>query len=191
MLASTLLSGAPSTQSPFVPAKTEQQGPQAGNEILLTGMSRIGDRILVCVQDATGKSRWIPEGEKSEGIEVLTCNYEAGTVSVLVEGKPRTLVLRKAAIKKGEKPPPTPTSPASSPAQSPQANASAGSPPAPGPEGAEAPPPRPPETTEEKEHEARMMVSDFLEMSLRQRKAYEAEKRRVEGAAKNAPESKK
>ena len=133
-------------------------------------------------------------GSESEGIEVLSCDYDNNRATVKIHGETRVLYLRKAVTSKGTFSPGT--GKAATVAQNrPQVDGPGGPPPDGGePGGPPDMPPGPvdaskikaPVTREEKETEARMLVSDMLDISMRQRKAYEAAKKKAAEEAKAA-----
>lgn len=173
-----------SSDSPFLAAPTAdaQAGPQ---DLQLTGLTCIGDVSSVCLVESGKKGKWIAVGSSEGGIEVISCNLEANTATVRQAGNTRILKLRqpmKAAAAKGAAPggpnaqpqPPLPQGIAQAPANRPIPQPLPGDPPPDiGPAGGQLPPIVPVTTREDQEREARMLVSDLMEIGMRQRKAYE------------------
>ena len=157
--------------SPFLPpgkAQTTAEPPSADN-LQLAGISVIGKKSFVSLYiPSTQRSRWIAVGTSVEGLEVLSCDPVAEQALVRVQGQTKLLTLRKAIVGSGTQPAPLASgvSPAAAPSSS---------------------QPAPPLTVQqEQEREARMLVSDLLDIGLQQRKAYEELQRKAtaEEAAK-------
>ncbi len=174
----TLCQAAPvSEESPFLPAPTK--GAVVGNAgpLQLSCITIISAKTYVCLTEtSTKKSRWLAVGAKVDAIEVVSCSPEKNEAVVRVNGESQTLTLRKADLSK-----------ASYSISSSNAPGSVSGAPAQPAEKADdiAAKLTPLVTREEKEREARMLVSDLLDISMRQRKAYEeARKKADEEAAK-------
>lgn len=184
-----------SFDSPFTAAPNTATSVEADQELQLTGIANIAGKSCVCIKEATKKGRWIEVGTSEAGIEVLSCDLEKSQAEVRTKGTNRLLVLKKPSLKNGV---PTPLShTARNPQRGPQDLASRGlveqQPPLPpppllpassddapadiGPAGGKLPPIVPLTSKEEEEREARMLVSDLMEIGMRQRKAYEEQKR--------------
>lgn len=153
-----------SSESPFMPAggpaPTAAAAP--GNQELV-GMITTGKQILVGIADRTSrKSQWIPVGRTVDGVEVVSCDPKQDRAVIRVNGETKTLVLRAA---------PAPGAPAVTVAALPQ----------PVPGATPSPTPSAPTTKQaEQEREARMLVSDLLEIGIQQRKAYEEAQRKAQ-----------
>ena len=171
--------------------------------IEFAGVSSIGKKTDLIFYDMTAKkSHWISPGETKEGISVLNYDERRDEAVVKINGVQKTLALRKVAPPGGavrgvpnlpggfnnpspaalpppvsaQLPVPTGTVVASNNAVDPAANQ-----PAP-PAGS------PAEIQKKQETEARMLVSDLLEIGMAQRRAYEeAQRKAAEGNAQNAP----
>lgn len=180
--------------SPFIP----KGGPKVVNAPVETlefaGVSTLGKRTDLVIHDKVAKkSRWIGLGETLDGITVL--NYDARLEQVVVRanGTEKVLSLRKASgpvnaplpvvapgppIPRQPEPdatPLTPTAPMLMPAGQPAAATAQDL-------------PRPTPTVQARqEEEARMLVSDLLEIGMAQRKAYEEAQKR--GSGQKAPGS--
>jgi hypothetical protein len=186
-------------QSPFA-SPAAPGAPTAANETIeFAGVSLVGKRTdLIFYDKSVKKSHWIAEGESKEGISVLKYDARREQAVVKVNGVEKTLSLRKgggpvnapatavAPMPVGfNNPALTPSAPpaiapapaiASMPAPMPTAPAQ---PAAAKPEG-----PVTPETQQKQETEARMLVSDLLEIGMAQRRAYEeAQRKAAEGNA--------
>jgi hypothetical protein len=189
--------------SPFMPAGNAAGPAVAANETLeFAGVSAVGKRTdLIFYDKTTKKSHWIGVGETKEGISVVSYDSRREQVVVKVNGTEKTLSLRKgtgpvnAPITAGVAPMPTgfnvaPAEPAVAPPLPPQAVSPATAPaPATTPaQPAPAPAPGTAEGQAKAETEARMLVSDLLEIGMAQRKAYEeAQKRATQGG--NTPQA--
>lgn len=175
-------------------------GPSAStaavNETIeFAGVSSVGKRTDLIFYDKTAKkSHWIAQGETKEGISVLNYDDRRDEAVVKINGVQKTLALRKVAspagvargvptLPGGFNTPlpaalpapvsaqlPVPTATVVSNNADPTANQPA---PAPG---------SPAEVQKKQETEARMLVSDLLEIGMAQRRAYEeAQRKAAEG----------
>ena len=157
-------------ESPFLPAGAAAATPGASATLQLAGISVIEPKTYVLLVDtpSTGKSRsrWLAVGTKADDLEVLSCDVDKNEAVVRVGSDLRTLALRKPAASNAG------TVPAAYAAQSPPL-------PLVSPAGGAMPQVAPLVTREEKEREARMLVSDLLEIGMRQRKAYEEAQRQA------------
>lgn len=165
-------------ESPFLAGPgMERSTGKTVEAIQLSGITAIGSRNYACIADNARKSsRWLSAGGRWENIELISCDSQSNEAVVRVGGELRKLSLRKASTGKA-------------PSQGPQL-ASAPRPPAPPPTAPQQQPPPPqPEvkqtakTNEDKEREARMFVSDMLEISMKQRKSYEEARKKAEQEA--------
>ena len=185
--------------SPFL-ANTETAGPAAAQgDLQLSGITTIGGETSVCLVDSTQKkSFWVAVGSSERGIEVLSCSPSENRAVVRVRGETRTLVLRSPSKTSGKQAPGTAAALAPQPRPAvpqlpppvlagppPPVQPAAGTIPATdiGPAGGQLPPVIPLTTREEQEREARMLVSDLMEIGMRQRKAYEEAQRAAKGGA--------
>lgn len=195
--------------SPFTPAGGPGGVTVSPDELYeFAGVSTIGkDTTVNIFQKSIKKGRWIPVGAKVDGITVA--RYDAARDQVVIRidgGAEKVLALRKPSASAGKPgaimPTPalpvgftmTPTQNAPLPAPAPAAvplvapdpttsNAAAT---ATAPATAAPPPPPPaPGTVAHQEQEARMLVSDLLEIGMAQRKAYE--EAQAKAAQTNAP----
>lgn len=193
--------------SPFMPAAAESSAAQPTDRIEFAGVSAVGKKIDVIFFDKGAKKNiWVPVGETKDGISVISYDERRDQVTVKFDGTQKVLPLRKvtkAVSTAGRSvtplpapagfnvPAPLPTVlPAAgsvattTPAASAPAEAAAATAPA------TPPPPATPEAqaTAKAETEARMLVSDLLEIGMAQRRAYEdAQRRAADPNAKNAP----
>lgn len=194
--------------SPFMPAGGAA-GPVEGakENIEFAGVSSIGSKTDLIFYDKTAKkNHWIAVGESKEGISVVKYDERREQATVKVNGVEKILALRKGNASTGAPravaglpasfntptpaamplpAPVNPTSPAMNPA--PVADVSAAAPaPSSAPAAASTPPPVPDTPQAKQETEARMLVSDLLEIGMAQRKAYEeAQRKAAEGNAQN------
>lgn len=188
--------GAGPKSSPFLPpAAAGAPAAAAGETLEFTGVSSIGKRTDLIFHDkGTKKSHWIGIGETKEGITVLSYDDRREQAQVKWNGAQKTLPLRKggatgaggagarpAAVASSQSSAANPPGPAlvMGPAIPPQPTVAP-------PPVAPAKPPGPPipEAQLKQETEARMLVSDLLEIGMAQRKAYEEAQRK---AAESTP----
>jgi len=172
--------------SPFAPppgSAGAQAAGAAAPSYELAGASATPDGTEVCVYDAQSKrSSWIAVGASRDGIRVISYDPERDEAVVNVNGGNQVLPMRKASVAAsaaGQAPMWGPSMPFS-------VQPSLGPPGMP----AAQPPPEPadPKARElaRQEREARMMVSDLMEIGMQQRKAYaEAKARAAAQAAAN------
>jgi hypothetical protein len=175
----------------------------SGETFEFAGVSSIGKKTDLIIYDKTAKkSHWIAPGETKEGIAVI--NYDAAREEAVVKvnGVQKTLALRKgggpvgtartAANPSGGFTTPLPAvlpAPASANLPVPNAAVTAAAPVTSGNTSsptASAPPPPPGSAAEvqaRQETEARMLVSDLLEIGMAQRRAYEEAQRKASGGA--------
>jgi hypothetical protein len=160
--------------SPFLTSNAPASGLPAGADepFQLTGISVVGDKTFVSIYDAAEKhSLWITVGTSVGDIHVISCNVATEQSVVRIGEKLNVLTLRKPAVTAAAFAP-LPAAPGTtadaSPATAPAAAVS------------------PPVTEDDKEaREARMLVTDLLEIGMQQRKAYEeAQKKAAEAADK-------
>ena len=183
VLASSALACAAETgltsESPFRPVggSATAATPVAASALQLAGITSLGSKTYVLLIDSAsstdakkGHGRWIAVGSKVDDIEVISCDIGKNEAVVRVGPEILTLTLRKPSGQKDG-----------------QASAI----PLLGPTGSPLPQVAPLVTREEKEREARMLVSDLLDIGMSQRKAYEeAQRKAAEEAAKRNPAKK-
>jgi hypothetical protein len=194
-----------SKQNVFAGPTTAAAPGQAANETVeFAGISSVGKRTeLIFVDKTTKKNYWIAKGETKEGITLLNYDAKREEAVVKINGVQKTLALRRNAkpTPPSHTVPPTPTGfnvaptplPAFSPAPASVTPATAMMPEPVPPVPAAAPAPNPPtpntpEAVAKAETEARMLVSDLLEIGMAQRKAYEEAQRRAAEGIPNPPE---
>lgn len=148
-------------ESPFMPAPGSAGAAPAANETLeLGGFSGTGQTTVVCITDiASKRSHWIPVGSTVEGIKVLSFDSARDQATIIVGGLQKILHMRKATVAS--------TSNAGAVA------AGFAAPAAIAPTQGTPQPPPAPGSVAQQETEARMLVSDLLEIGIQQRKAYE------------------
>ncbi len=157
-----------SEASPFLPGPGSATGGAAGQDgYELTGASTTATSSDVCIYDSLHRrSHWIRVGGTADGIQVLSYDARRSVVRVRVNGASKELTQRKAAVVAGVALPPVQPIAAAAPAADNSSPANA----APAPNPAEAG--KSPEIVKQ-ERDARMLVSDLLEIGIQQRKAYE------------------
>ena len=176
--------------TPFGPSRAiGGPGDAAGEIIEFTAVSTIGKKTeLVFFDKTTKKNHWITKGETAGGISLLNYDSVREQAVVKVNGVEKTLTLRKshgvagpgrsvAAVTTGFNVP----SPAVTSAPAGMTAGVLPLPPIPVPAG-----PATPETQARQETEARMLVSDLLEIGMAQRAAYEAKQKQAGGVGGDA-----
>ena len=181
-----------SRETPFASRATVAAQAQANETIEFAGISVVGKRTDLIFHDkTTKKNHWIAKGETKEGITVLNYDERREEVVVKINGTEKTLPLRKATGANGPKPVspmPTgfnvPTSPTPLPGAADLVKIAPPPPPvapqtAPANTTPAAPATPEAQAQQKAETEARMLVSDLLEIGMAQRKAYEEQQRRA------------
>lgn len=141
-------------------------------------MTSFGRETLISIlRQSDQRSLWIPLGRTMSEITAVSYDPAKDEAVIRVGGRTLTLPMRKGSVAAGLD---VPLPPVRTP---PAATVNASSPGGPS---------RPLTPTEEKEMEARMLVSDLLEIGQQQRKAYEEAQRQAAAkaaAAKAKPSS--
>ena len=139
-------------------AETEESGLQ------FSGVVALGADKMVCITDVAAKrSHWIKVGQTVAGIRVVSYSSESNLVTVSRAGRENTLELKKPTFDPANLVAFQPTSASPAPMAGLAEQVAL--------------------TPKEKATEARMLVSDLLEIGMIQRKAYE-EAKKAEVAAK-------
>lgn len=170
--------------SPFVPpAGTAAAAPAADAGYAFTGMTQLGrDTLLGFARLSDKRSVWVPLGKTVGDLTAVAYDAKTDTATIQVDGKVLTLTMRHGSVASAgaaAAPAPAPAAPA---LQSEPVAIVPAPPPAstvPAPASSTPPAPPPPLTTADKETEARMLVTDLLEIGLQQRLAYEEAQRRA------------
>lgn len=188
--------------SPFLPASAASAPAEAAAEAVeFAGVSTVGKRTDLIFHDkAAKKNHWIAKGETKEGISLIDYDEQRQQAVVKINGTEKTLALRKAAaprvparavapapvgfnVSTAPAMAPTPVSEPAAVAASDAAQLALKMAGAPG-----AAPSSPEATRIKQETEARMLVSDLLEIGMAQRKAYEdAQRKAATGDSSSAP----
>ena len=156
--------------SPFMPsgAAAAAAGAGAGEAYELAGSSVEGSNISVCIFERQAKhSQWIPVGGIADGIHVISFDLLHDKAVVAIAGSIRELTMRKATV-----------APQGAPVVARAAPPPGGEPVASTVQVAAAAP-APARTAVEEQREARMLVSDLLEIGVQQRKAYQDAKQKA------------
>jgi hypothetical protein len=163
---------APLKESPFLPPVLESAPGKTAVDYELAGMSVAGKATLLSITRVRDKrSTWVPVGQTVGDITAVSYDPKTDQATIRVEGKLLTISMRKSVVVSA--PVVRPSVPANSkPATLPVV----------------AIPPPPANAQEEKETEARMLVTDLLEIGQEQRRAYEEAQRQA--AAKAAKSDK-
>ena len=178
LLATASAFGVPlASESPFLPhADANSATATADSAYEFVGMTTMGDETLISVTRMKDKvSVWIPVGKTVSEITAVSYDPKADRAVIRAGGQTLTLTMRKASVVVG--PLATPLVPAAHTLPAPAGPMSdaaivAGL------------PSKPISAQEQKEFEARMMVSDLLEIGQQQRRAYEEAQRKAAAAAK-------
>jgi hypothetical protein len=135
----------------------------------LKGFSSTGKKILVCVYDSQAKrSHWIAVDATVEGIKVVAFDAAKEEATITVGGQKKTLRMRKPSVAAGTNTPGTAAAGFATPVTAPMIT-----------QGIPQPPPAPGSIAQQ-EVEARMLVSDLLEIGIQQRKAYEEAQKKAD-----------
>lgn len=187
----------------------------ANESIEFAGVSTVGKRTdLIFYNKTTKKSHWIAKGETKDGISVVNYDERREQAVVKINGAEKTLSLRKGAgpTSSPKNAPPLPATvglanpatpiPAADtmqklgpalpdPANVPPPQTVVAAPNQPAASNQPAAPATPEAQAQQKaETEARMLVSDLLEIGMAQRKAYEeAQRKAAETNKQSAPTS--
>ena len=154
-------------RSPFLPpggaaGEAAAGGPPQAYE--LAGASSSSEGTLICLYDTVHHhSRWFTVGQAEGGIDVESYDRKNDQAVVRFDGQEHVISLRKVKLVANQ----VPTF-ASAPAAGTRQNGAEGAPPVVDPSTIG----KAPEVVKQ-EREARMLVSDLLEISIAQRKAYE------------------
>jgi hypothetical protein len=164
--------------SPFAPAGGQAGGKAAGpaEDFELSGSSVQGSQVTICIFERQKKhSEWIPVGGDASGIHVISYDAAHDTAVVTISGARKELSMHKSAVVSSNAPANLrgPGAPAQQPVF-PIASAI----------------PEAPNTTAagRDQREARMLVSDLLEIGVQQRKAFQ-EARQKAAAATPTPQN--
>jgi hypothetical protein len=168
--AAALAQGSLVGRSPFSPAAGSAGLAGAPPEAYeLAGSAVQGGEVTVCIFERQAKhTRWIPVGGITDGIHVISFDADRDRAVVNVEGTIKELTMRKAtvaALGSSSMVMALPAAPAQE-AQPVSANA-------------EDAPKKSPAVLAQEQREARMLVSDLLEIGVQQRKAYQEAKRKA------------
>ena len=173
----------PASESPFLPpaGATASAKTAAASGYELVGMTEVGKNVLLSINRQSDKhSLWVAVGKTVGELTVVSYDPASESAVIRADNQTLTLTLRKGNVVAGPAVQPfaaptpapafAPASPSAVPALSPVVV-----------------PTKPMTLQEEKETEARMLVTDLLEIGQQQRKAYEEAQRQ---AAKRAADPK-
>ena len=168
-------------KSPFAPSGAAAAGAAAASAeaYQLAGATVQGSETSVCIYvQQTKRSEWIPVGGESEGVKVVSYDGDHDTAVITVSGSRKEISMRKAVVASaGQFAPGAPGEPRERPR--------------PRPAGRPAPPgaPQSPEKVVQEQREARMLVSDLLEIGVQQRKAFQEAKQKAAAGAQAQPQN--
>jgi len=156
--------------SPFLPpAGITVASAGAAETLELAGISGTGKKILVCIVDTqTKRSHWIAVDATVEGIKVVAFDARQEQATVLFGGQQKVLRMRRTSVAAGTNAAGTAAASFTTPFA-----------PIPVTQGVPQPPPAPGSVAQQ-ETEARMLVSDLLEIGIQQRKAYEEAQKKAD-----------
>jgi hypothetical protein len=141
----------------------------------LAGSTSQGSQVSVCIFERQNKrSRWIDVGETVDGIQVVSYDSVNDSAVVAVNGTRKDLSMRKETVAS--------SGPAYNPAVAPVSSGQVASM-VPVPAQVTAAP----GTPAAEQREARMLVSDLLEIGIQQRKAYQDAKQKAASASAPQP----
>ena len=178
-------------ESPFSQAGSPKS-PAKDEPIEFTGVSTVGKKTMINLYNREAKRGfWVEEGKSSDGVSVVKYDSARDQVTIKRNGTEKTLSLRTASAVVSGPAVVTPTmQPISVPTMavppgtnvaSTQVSAS----PAIAPQTPATTPDA--QTRARQEEEARMLVSDLLEIGIAQRRAYEEAQRKAAGQTANPP----
>ena len=164
--------------SPFSPNGAASAGAGAPAEAYeLAGSSIEGSDMSVCIFERQAKhSQWIPVGGDVDGVRVVSYDPANDTAVVMIGGSRKELSMRKAAVAVLNPP---------SSNRTPQVVST----PAPVSAPIAAAPPEAVGSEAREQREARMLVSDLLEIGIQQRKAYQEAKQKAAVATPPSPDN--
>jgi hypothetical protein len=156
--------------SPFAPSGVAAAAGQGAKtppgDFELSGSTSVGGEVTVCIfERQTKKSQWIPVGGDLDGIHVVSYDSGRDTAVVTISGTRHELEMKRSVV--GAIPV----------AGNFRSNAVTGAAPDGGPSSLQTE--QNPSVAAKEQKEARMMVSDLLEIGVQQRKAYQAAKMRA------------
>ena len=157
--------------SPFAPSSVVGAAAAPAEAYQLAGASVQGSDTTVCIYaQQTKRSQWIPVGGESDGIHVISYDGARDTAIVMIAGSRREISMRKTVVSSvGQFAASRPFQPAEAPAAAVVPISSAA--------------PEPADKLVQEQREARMLVSDLLEIGVQQRKAYQEAKQRAASGA--------
>jgi hypothetical protein len=161
--------------SPFAASGTAASSAgTAGQDFELAGSSRTGTEVSVCIFERQAKhTEWIPVGGTTDGIRVISFDSLHDKAVVMISGQRREISMRTAAVASLPQQASPRADVASSAAASPLVPVNT--------------PPAALGTPEQQQREARMLVSDLLEIGVQQRKAYQDAKLKASQGGTAAP----
>jgi hypothetical protein len=168
--------------SPFAPvgAAAESVANAPAEAFELAGSTVQGSQVTVCIFERKKKhSEWIPVGGESDGVHVISYDGAHDTVVVTIGGERKQLSMQKSVVASTN---PPAGGRALAPARAvaaPVAPIASSAPDA----------PANPATAARDQREARMLVSDLLEIGVQQRKAYQDAKQRTASGTPPPPQN--
>lgn len=178
LLVSSGRAGDAPKDSPFAQAGNASTAAAANDPLEFAGVSMVGKRTSINLYEKqTKRSFWVDVGATSSGVTVVKYDTVHDQVTIRRDGVEKTLPLRApSAVVNGPAtplPPPVPITPA------PALAAPAPTPATPTPTGSM--------SQARQEEEARMLVSDLLEIGIAQRHAYEEAQRKAAAGQTGQP----
>jgi hypothetical protein len=166
------------------------KSPTKDETLDFAGVSTVGKKTMINLYDREAKRGfWVQEGDTSDGVTVVKYDGRHDQVTVRRKGIDTVLPLRSAsAVVSGPANSPTTPAPIQPVTPAPIAGSSVATPagaPAMDAGATATPTTTTPQTRARQEEEARMLVSDLLEIGIAQRKAYEDAQKKA--AAQSQP----
>jgi hypothetical protein len=171
--------------SPFAPSGNAAVFGSAApaQDYELAGATSEDQQISVCIFERQAKrSAWIPVGGNVDGIHVISFDNNHDIAVVMVGGQRKEISMRKATIGKSNN------------AAAPRTNLASNTPPMPAAAAAPIasaaqPAPAAVSGPEQEQREARMLVSDLLDIGVQQRKAFQDAKQKAASGQPPTPDN--
>ena len=172
--------------SPFAPVGTPAGSAASApaEAFELAGSTVQGSQVTVCIFERKKKhSEWIPVGGESNGVHVISYDGAHDTAVVTIGGERKQLSMHKSVVVSTNSPagvrlPGRPGAPSASAPVVPIASSD------PAPDA-----PANTATAARDQREARMLVSDLLEIGVQQRKAYQESKQKAASGTPAPPQN--
>jgi hypothetical protein len=166
--------------NPFGQAGNPATSATTSDPLEFAGVSTIGSKTMINLYDREAKHGfWVQEGKTSDGVTVVKYDAAHDQVVVRRNGAEKTLPLRAPGPVVNGPATATPIAPALAAPPAPVGPTAPTSAPSTAATPSNDPAANTPQARAKQEEEARMLVSDLLEIGIAQRKAYEDAQRRA------------